>query len=166
MDTGNNRKLGGRLTVGHGTLNPGMKVRLLPPQPKNMNYYKGNFRDDRQSRKDENHPGHEWLVGHFMNEKLSDFRGTQAMSVKFWYFKKNQKTEHKDKFQRFATECTVVIKGRLKAKIENDEFEFQEGDYVVVPPNIVSNLALEALEESEGITIKAPSLIPDDTVKL
>ena len=24
--------LGGRLTVGHGTLNPGMKVRLLPPQ--------------------------------------------------------------------------------------------------------------------------------------
>ncbi|HEY4494346.1 MAG TPA: hypothetical protein VJB95_02890 [Candidatus Paceibacterota bacterium] len=124
-----------------------------------MNYYRGNFRKDREARKND------WLVGHFMNEKIADIRGINTMSVKFWHFQKGEK-DHKTKFQRFSTECTVVIKGKLKAKIESDEFEFNEGEYVVIPPNIVSNLAIEALEDCEGITIKAPSINPDDTVKL
>ena len=31
--------MGGRLTVGHGTLDPSMKVRFLPPQQKTALYF-------------------------------------------------------------------------------------------------------------------------------
>ncbi len=129
-----------------------------------MNYYKGNFNQDREVSIKEGRK--EWLIGQFMNEKTNDIRGTDKFAVKFWKFKKGQETNHPPKYQRFATESTFILKGKLKARIENDEFLFVEGDYVVIPPNTVSNLAIEVLEDAEGITIKAPSCIPDDTVKL
>jgi|SRR3989338_8318216 len=123
------------------------------------NYYKGKYDEDRKERNG-------WVIGQFMNEKIDDKRGTDKFAVKFWKFKKGQETNHPSKYQRFATEATFVLKGKLRAKIEEDEFLFVEGDYVIIPPNTTSNLAIEVMEEAEGITIKAPSHIPDDTVKL
>ncbi|OGI82070.1 hypothetical protein A3E95_01855 [Candidatus Nomurabacteria bacterium RIFCSPHIGHO2_12_FULL_44_22b] len=134
-----------------------------------MNYYKGKYSVDRENRKNE------WLVGPFMNERGPDYRGTKHMAIKFWEFKKDKPKEHNTKFQRFCTECTILLSGKLKAMIDNEEFEFNAGEYVVIPPNIKSNLAIELLtDKAEGITIKAPSFIlpkvelgtSDDTVKL
>lgn len=132
---------------------------------KNINYYRGNFRKDRDIRENNNIVGHDWLVGNFMHDTIGDPRNTDTMSVKFWHFKKGEKA-HKTKLQKISTECTILIKGKLKARIESEEFEFIEGEYIVIHPNVESNLAIVALEDCEGITIKAPSLSPDDTVKL
>jgi len=128
-----------------------------------MNYYKGNFYQD---YKREYPIRRGWLLGQFMNEKENDKRGTDKMAIKFWQFKKDEPTNHKTKYQRFSAECTFILKGKLRARIDSNEIELVAGDYVVIPANIVSNLALEILEDAEGLTIKAPSCIPDDTVKL
>lgn len=128
-----------------------------------MNYYKGKYNIDYEKEFSQRKG---WLVGPFMNEKQNNLRGTKSMAIKFWKFKKNTPTGHAFKYQRFATECTFIFKGKLKAIIDSGEFEFIAGDYVVLPPNVVSNLAIEVIEDSEGLTIKAPSFIPDDTVKL
>jgi len=128
-----------------------------------MNYYKGNFYQDRE-RECSIRKG--WLLGQFMNEKENDKRGTDKVAIKFWQFKKGKPTNHEPKYQRFAVECTFILKGKIKAQIDSNEIMLVAGDYVVIPANIISNLALEVLEDAEGLTIKAPSCIPDDTVKL
>ena len=121
-----------------------------------MNYYIGNFHEDREKEPERK----DWLVGQFMDGQ----RRTDKMSIKFWHFTKGP-TGHKSKYQTIATECTIVTKGKLRAEIGSEKFEFAAGQYVVIPPMVPSNLAIEALEDSEGITIKAPSCDPDDTVK-
>jgi len=128
-----------------------------------MNYYKGNFYQD---YKHEYNLRRGWLLGQFMNEKDNDKRGTNKMAVKFWQFEKGKPTNHPPKYQRLAVECTFILRGKIKAQIDSNEMELVAGDYVVIPPNIVSNLAIEVLEDTEGLTIKAPSCNPDDTVKL
>lgn len=129
-----------------------------------MNYYKGKYNIDYEKEFSKRKG---WLIGSFMNENKNDLRGTQNIAIKFWKFKKGVSTGHPFKYQRFATECTFILKGKLKAIIDSDEFDFTAGDYVVLPPNVVSNLAIEVIEDSEGITIKTPSFfLNDDTVKL
>lgn len=128
-----------------------------------MNYYKGNFFEDYER---EYNPRRGWLLGQFMNEKNPDKRGTDKMAIKFWRFEKDKPTNHPAKYQRFAVECTFILKGRIRAQIDYNDIELTAGDYVVIPPNIVSNLAMTILEDAEGLTIKAPSCNPDDTVKL
>ncbi|MBU6500953.1 MAG: hypothetical protein KGJ89_02400 [Patescibacteria group bacterium] len=128
-----------------------------------MSYYRGNYYKDRE----QDLPKYKgWLVGQFVKENVSAVRGTKDVAIKFWQFKKGQPTNHESKYQTIVTECTFMLKGALKAKIESEEFIFAAGEYVVIQPNTTSNLAIEALEDSEGITIKAPSTSPDDTVKL
>lgn len=127
-----------------------------------MNYYRGNLHEDREREPERNG----WLIGQFMNEKKLDYRGTDKMAIKFWQFKKGQITNHKTKYQKFATECTVILKGKIKARIGSEEMILLAGEYIVLPPNTISNLALEILEDAEGMTIKAPSCIPDDTIKI
>ncbi len=129
-----------------------------------MNYYKGNFYQDYEN---ELNLRRGWLVGPFMNEKNNDKRGTDKVAIKFWKFNANEATGHKKKYQRFATEVTFILKGRIRAQIDDQSIELVKGDYVVIPPNTISNLAIKALEYTEGLTIKAPGFFPqDDTVKL
>ncbi len=135
-----------------------------PPQGKPCeSYYSGNFYQDRENDPKRNG----WLVGRFMNEKVNDLRGTDKVEIKFWKFEKGVPTKHPSKYQRFATEYTFVLRGKIRGRIGLKELELEAGNYVVIPPNVISNLAIEVLsgEAAEGITIKAPSL-PGDTVKL
>lgn len=123
-----------------------------------MNYYKGNFRQDR-----ENDGKNGWLVGRFMEH----YRHTEKMGVKFWTFSKGEEKGHKLKYEKEAVECSIIIKGKVRGKIDDREIIFEAGDYVVIPAKIRSNMIMEVLEGPvEGFTIKAPSMPIDDSVKL
>ena len=41
--------------------------------------------------------------------------------------------------------------------INGDEVEINAGDYIAIEPGTPNNLVVETLEDSAGITIKAPS---------
>jgi mannose-6-phosphate isomerase-like protein (cupin superfamily) len=125
-----------------------------------LNYYQGNIDNDRerelQNRK-------QWLVGRF----LDGHRSTEAFALKYWKFKKGEPINHPTKYEELATECDIILEGSVKGHIDGEEVILRKGDYVVIPPKVTSNLIEELLtDEVVGITIKAPSLPPEDSVKL
>lgn len=125
-----------------------------------MNYYKGNFYQDRENELTKRRG---WLIGRFMD----GYRHSEKVSVRFWQFKKGEEKEHVLKYEREATECTFILKGSVKGVIDDQKIIFQAGDYVVIPAKIKSNIIIEVLDEPvEGLTIKAPSLPEEDSVKL
>lgn len=125
-----------------------------------MNYYKGNFYQDRDNELTRNNG---WLVGRFMD----GYRHTKKVSIKFWKFNKREEAKHGLKYEREATECTFILKGSVRGIIDDQKIIFQAGDYVVIPAKIKSNMIIEVLDEpAEGLTIKAPSLPKEDSVKL
>lgn len=124
-----------------------------------MKYYKGNTHKDYEREYSERWG---WLIGRFMKGE----RKTTKVAVKFWKFEKGKNTNHEFKFQKIATECTFILKGKIRAQIGSKKMILKAGDYVVIPPRIKSNLAIRALENTEGITIKAPSCSKEETVKL
>jgi len=125
-----------------------------------MNYYKGNFYQDRDNELKEKNG---WIVGRFMN----GYRHTEKVSIKFWRFEKGQEKNHSLKYEKEAVECTLFLKGSVKGVVDDKEIIFQEGDYVVIPAKIKSNTIVEVLDSpAEGLTIKAPSLPKEDSVKL
>ena len=126
-----------------------------------MNFYKGNFRQDRENELKDGKNG--WIVGRFMEH----YRHTEKMGVKFWKFFKGEEKGHSFKYEKEAVECSIIIKGKVRGIVDNREIIFEEGDYIVIPAKIRSNMIMEVLEEPvEGFTIKAPSMPIDDSVKL
>ncbi len=121
-----------------------------------MNYYRGNF-----YREQTDHDG--WLAGHFMPE--GDERNTDKFEVKFLTFKRGEDTKHVAKYQKLATEYNFLLKGKIKGTVGSEDVTLEKGDYVVLPPGMVSNLPTEVLEDAEFFTIKYPS-IPGDKVKV
>jgi quercetin dioxygenase-like cupin family protein len=118
-----------------------------------MAYYRGNFYHDSEHQRG-------WLVGQFKD----GVRKTDKVEIKFWRFKKGEQTNHLPKHQDLAIESTFVLKGKIKGAIDGREIELEMGDYVVLPPGVVSNFPRDILEDAEGLTVKAPS-IKDDTKK-
>ncbi|PIR68626.1 hypothetical protein COU49_00160 [Candidatus Nomurabacteria bacterium CG10_big_fil_rev_8_21_14_0_10_35_16] len=126
----------------------------------NMNYYKGNFHEDRERELKERNG---WIVGRF----LDGYRHTEKIGIKFWKFNKGEEGEHTLKYEKEAIECTFVLKGKVRGIVDGTEIIFKAGDYIVIPAKIQSNMIVEVIDEPiEGFTIKGPSLPKDDSVKL
>jgi len=124
-----------------------------------LDHYKGNFRKDADKRN--GHGG--WIIGRFME----NHRQTQAVAVKYWEFKKGEEKKHTTKFELHAFECDLILEGKVKGHIDYKEIVLEKGDYVVIPPNVKSNLIQKVLSDRvKGLTIKAPSLSAEDSVKL
>jgi quercetin dioxygenase-like cupin family protein len=98
---------------------------------------------------------------------MHDIRKNELVEVKSWFYRKGQDmSSHLRKYQREATESTFILNGKVRALLDGKEFILEGGDYVTIPPAIVSNLVLEILEDTEGLTIKWPSIGAADSVKL
>ena len=121
-----------------------------------MNYYKGNFYKEQTDR-------HGWLVGSFM--PAGDERSTDKFEAKFLTFKRGEDIKHVAKYQRSAIEYNFLLKGKIKGIIGSENVTLERGDYVVLPPGIVSNLPTEVLEDTEFFTIKSPS-VPGDKIEV
>ena len=124
-----------------------------------MDYYRGNFYRESADLRG-------WLLGRFMAGKgVNDARNTDKFEVKFWKFKKGEDAKHLPKYQKTATECTFILKGKIMGEIKSQPIVLEAGEYVVIPPGTVSNFPKTVIEDVEGLTIKAPSA-EGDTVKL
>jgi quercetin dioxygenase-like cupin family protein len=121
-----------------------------------MKYYKGSFRTEQTERNG-------WIIGRFMD----GIRRNEFVAVKSWSYKKGQNTSsHSRKYEREATEITFIISGMVRALLDGEKIVLESGDYVIIPPKVISNLVFEILEDTEALTIKSPSLSKDDSVKL
>jgi quercetin dioxygenase-like cupin family protein len=120
------------------------------------NFYKGNYRDEAEVESTDPRKDKWWVFGHFMQ---GGYRKTQAMGLKYWKFKKGEETLHKPKKgEPVATECDLILEGKVRGTIDGEIITLSAGEYVIIPPNISSNLIEEVLEEPlVGLTVKAPS---------
>jgi mannose-6-phosphate isomerase-like protein (cupin superfamily) len=91
-----------------------------------------------------------------------DHRRTHLVEVKYWDFHTLGPSGHAGKTST-AFECTLILKGRVRADLGGTLLELGAGDYVVIPPGVPNNTVLEILEPAEGITIKAPSDLKNKT---
>lgn len=112
--------------------------------------YMGDFRNDARTE-----DYHNWIVGKFVKEQNP--RNTELVEIKFWKFKKGEKTDHENKTS-CTIECTLILSGLIKGTIDNEERKLCAGDYVVIAPGTPNDFPQEVLEDTEGLTIKAPSI--------
>lgn len=110
-------------------------------------YYVGNLKNDSLNG---NHHG--WFVGTFMEHTPQK---TTKVEIKYWEFKKG-KTTHPTKVSS-TLEVTIILTGQIKAIIDNKRMVLKEGQYAVITPGTMNNLAYEIIQKSSGLTIKAPS---------
>lgn len=85
-----------------------------------------------------------WFVGNF---EPSLYKTNDCEVAVKSYQKGNKEGKH---YHKIATEITVIIKGKVKMF----DFEYSEGDIVVVEPGEIT--AFEALEDSVNVVIKLP----------
>ena len=116
-------------------------------------YYVGSYRDDSL-----NGLNRGWIVGTFLADEP---RQTEEVEIKYWEFKKGEAANHPLKSSSII-ECTFVLKGSVKALIDNEEVVLGAGQYAVIHPGTPNNLIVEILEDCAGLTVKAPS---DPTAK-
>lgn len=94
-----------------------------------------------------------WLVGHFMDNAQK----SSHLEVKYWEFKAGEPTNHPPK-KLTVVECTMILQGKTKGFIGNENITLSEGEYVVIPPGVPNNLNMETIDDVQGITIKSPSV--------
>jgi quercetin dioxygenase-like cupin family protein len=94
-----------------------------------------------------------WIVGHFMPEGP---RKTDTAEIKYWQFEPGP-TGHPTKMST-VFECTLILEGRVNGQVDGQPVDLAAGEYVVIPPGVVSNLPQIVYEKSAGLTIKAPSI--------
>lgn len=114
----------------------------------NRSFYVGSYRHDGLNN---SHRG--WIIGKFMENKPQK---TDKVEVKYWEFDKCEDTKHPMKTSE-TIECTFILTGKTKAIINNETVILVAGDYIVIEPNVPNNVVQNILEDTTGITIKAPS---------
>jgi mannose-6-phosphate isomerase-like protein (cupin superfamily) len=119
----------------------------------NNSYYVGSFREDGL-----NGPNRGWIVGTFIANAP---RKNEEVEIKYWEFKTGENVGHGTKVSAII-ECTFILKGKTKCLIGDDIIELKQGDYIVIQPGTPNNTVAEILEDTAGLTIKAPS---DPTAK-
>ncbi len=111
-------------------------------------YYVGNIRED---AKNGSHRG--WVVGSFMEDEL--VQKNDAVEILYWEFEPG-KIDHPTKTSSII-EVTIILEGSITGEIEGKPITLSKGQYIVIRPGVVNNIAQNALEKVVGITIKAPS---------
>jgi quercetin dioxygenase-like cupin family protein len=112
------------------------------------NYYVGNLNYD---AKNGGHRG--WVVGTFMEDDT--VRKNESVEILYWEFPKGQ-IDHPTKTSTII-EVTIIIEGSIAGDIEGKPLTLKKGEYIVIKPGTVNNIAKEALSHVVGLTIKAPS---------
>jgi len=68
------------------------------------------------------------------------------MGLKYWKYNKGEDASHEQKNgEPLSTECTLILRGRVRVVIAGEETTLSAGEYVI-PPNTPSNLIIEVLE--------------------
>lgn len=111
-------------------------------------FYKGSYIKDGVEG-----PYRGWLVGTFVDNGP---RKTDVVEVKYWEYAAGVDTNHPTKTSS-TLETTFILKGTVKAIIDNEEMILRAGDYVVIPPGLINNAVVETIEDAAGLTVKAPS---------
>lgn len=107
-----------------------------------MEYYFGNYEKDSLDH-------HGWFVGVFME----DIRKTNLFEIK--YFDRTL-PKHSAKISE-TFELTFIIQGKMSGMIDGKQISISAGNYIVIPPGIPNNLAIELSPDLKGFTIKSPS---------
>lgn len=110
-------------------------------------YVVGNLRFDALQGSNRN-----WVVGQFME----GVHKTDQIEVKYWEFTKGEDTNHATK-RSSTTEWTYILRGTIKAQLDEAEVILHEGEYVLIQPGVPNNTVAEILENAKGITVKSPS---------
>lgn len=115
-------------------------------------FYRGNYRQDAREAE---HLGVRkfWIVGHFMPEEP---RKTSAAEIKYWEVEPGP-TARPTKVST-VFECTLILEGCVHGQIDGQPVDLAAGEYVVIPPGVVSNIPGIVHEKTAGLTIKAPSI--------
>lgn len=115
-------------------------------------FYRGDYRQDARTAE---HLGVRkfWIVGHFMPEGP---RNTDKAEIKYWELEPGP-TRRPTKLST-VFECTLILEGRINGQIDGQPVELAAGDYIVIPPGVVSNVLQMVCEKSAGLTMKAPSI--------
>jgi len=116
----------------------------------NKSFYVGSYKEDGLKG-----PNRGWILGNFQDPPIDPPRDSLDVEVKYWAFKAGP-TGHKAK-ESAIIECTLILKGKVKGVINGQEVVLSAGEYFVIKPGVQSNIPTEALEDTEGLTIKAPS---------
>ncbi len=110
-------------------------------------YYIGDYKNDSL-----NDPNRGWIVGKFKDEPP---RKNDAVEIKYWEYSAGP-TDHPMK-KSSIIECTFILKGKIRAVINNEEITLKTGEYIVIKPGITNNTVVHVLEDAAGLTVKAPS---------
>jgi quercetin dioxygenase-like cupin family protein len=111
-------------------------------------YYVGSYKNDALHG-----PNNGWIAGSFIAEPP---RKNDAVEIKYWEFKAGSVTGHPVKVSSII-EVTLVIKGKVRSMIDGQELILKAGDYVIIKPGVENNLQVEILDDTEALTVKAPS---------
>jgi quercetin dioxygenase-like cupin family protein len=110
----------------------------------NLKAVKGNFLKE-QSRNG-------WIYGSFMPEGLQK---DDRVEVKITKWKKG--SENTPHFQKTATKIDIMFEGKGVWEIDGQDVELNSGDYVIVPPKVVTRIKSVLTDEILVQTIKVPS---------
>lgn len=116
-------------------------------------YYIGDIKHDAKS---DGYRG--WVVGSFLPNGW--VRKVDEVEILYWSFPPG-KINHPTKVSSIV-EVTIILEGSIEGDIDNIPIILKKGQYIVIKPGTINNIAQNALEDVAGITIKAPS---DTTAK-
>ena len=98
-----------------------------------------------------------WILGVFFSEDEAErLRATDLLEVKYWSYPAGGGQSHPTKTSD-TLEWSVVLTGKVKGRVGDDEVVLGAGDYVLIHPHTPNNLVLEVLEDVVAVTVKAPS---------
>lgn len=129
-----------------------------------MRYKKGKTEKDLVEFIQSQPPGRDdyaWLFGNLDQLNDGDPEQNGDFELKYWAFTKNDNPRHSPRKQTSSTEYTFVIKGGVEGNIDGETIALETGEYVVIPPGVKNNLVEKVIENTVGITIKAPSIKGD-----
>lgn len=95
-----------------------------------------------------------WVIGAFFD--VADVRFCRDLEVKYAEFAEGADPGHPAKVSS-TTEFTVILSGAVRAVVGSDELILSQGDYVLIHPGTPNNTLLEILEDTQILTVKAPS---------
>lgn len=119
----------------------------------NPKYYIGDIEHD---AKNDGYRG--WVVGSFLPKDW--VRKVDEVEILYWSFPPG-KINHPTKTSSIV-EVTIILEGSIEGDIDNIPLVLKKGQYIVIKPGTINNIAQNALENVVGLTIKAPS---DTTAK-
>lgn len=111
-------------------------------------YYIGDFRYDGLFG-----PNRGWIVGKFIDDAP---RKNNEVEIKYWEYAAGEEVSHGIKVSSII-ECTLILKGKTTCIVDGQQTTLKQGDYIVIKPGVPNNTVAEILEDTVGITIKAPS---------